>query len=145
MSAIRCPMWIFCCSIRWISSPCWLSKWMGLAFMRPGASRQGGIKNSILEKCAVPFLRLRTDGSGEKGKIQTALKEDRLCRKLSGTRSDARNVETLLKARLSMISMFAAGSCAVDGGLDYLRRCGNLGDWEELSKVEKVEGNNALT
>ena len=44
--------------------------------MRPGASRQGGIKNSILEKCAVPFLRLRTDGSGEKGKIQTALKGD---------------------------------------------------------------------
>ena len=39
-------------------------------------SRQGGIKNSILEKCAVPFLRLRTDGSGEKGKIQTALKGD---------------------------------------------------------------------
>lgn len=37
------------------------------------------------------------------------------------------------------------GSCAVDGGHDYLRRCGNLGDWEELSKVEKVEGNNALT
>ena len=108
MSAIRCPMWIFCCSIRWISSPCWLSKWMGLAFMRPGASRQGGIKNSILEKCAVPFLRLRTDGSGEKGKIQTALKEDRLCRKLSGTRSDARNVEMLSKVRLSMISSFAA-------------------------------------
>lgn len=39
----------------------------------------------------------------------------------------------------------SCGSCAVDGGLDYLRRCGNLGDWEELSKVEKVEGNNALT
>ena len=27
----------------------------------------------------------------------------------------------------------------------YLRRCGNLGDWEELSEVEKVKGNNALT
>lgn len=39
----------------------------------------------------------------------------------------------------------SCGSCAVDGGLDYLRRCGNLGDWEELSEVEKVEGNNALT
>ena len=37
------------------------------------------------------------------------------------------------------------GSCAVDGGHDYLRRCGNLGDWEELSEVEKVEGNNAMT
>ena len=25
----------------------------------------------------------------------------------------------------------SCGSCAVDGGHDYLRRCGNLGDWEE--------------
>ena len=24
-------------------------------------------------------------------------------------------------------------------------RCGNLGDWEELSEVEKVEDNGALT
>ena len=39
----------------------------------------------------------------------------------------------------------SCGSCAVDGGHDYLRRCGNLGDWEELSEVEKVKGNNALT
>lgn len=31
-------------------------------------------KNSVLEKCAVPFLGLRTDGSGEKEKIRTALK-----------------------------------------------------------------------
>ena len=30
-------------------------------------------KNSILEKCAVPLLRLRTDGSGEKEKIGNAL------------------------------------------------------------------------
>jgi hypothetical protein len=30
-------------------------------------------KNSILEKCAVPLLRLRTDGSGEKEKIRNAL------------------------------------------------------------------------
>ena len=30
-------------------------------------------KNSILEKCSVPLLRLRTDGSGEKEKIRTAL------------------------------------------------------------------------
>ena len=27
-------------------------------------------KNSILEKCAVPLLHLRTDGSGEKEKIK---------------------------------------------------------------------------
>lgn len=31
-------------------------------------------KNSVLEKCAVPFLRLRTDGSGEKEKIRAVLK-----------------------------------------------------------------------
>lgn len=38
----------------------------------------------------------------------------------------------------------SCGSCAVDGGHDYLRRCGNLGDWEELSEAEKVEDNSAL-
>ena len=31
-------------------------------------------KNSVLEKCAVPLLRLRTDGSGEKEKIKNALR-----------------------------------------------------------------------
>ena len=30
-------------------------------------------KNSILEKCAAPLLRLRTDGSGKKEKIRNAL------------------------------------------------------------------------
>lgn len=29
------------------------------------------------------------------------------------------------------------GAVAVDGGLDYLRRCGNSEDWEELSEYEK--------
>lgn len=33
-------------------------------------------KNSILEKCTVPLLRLRTDGSGEKEKIRKALKRE---------------------------------------------------------------------
>ena len=36
-------------------------------------------------------------------------------------------------------------SCAVDGGNDYLRRCGKREDWEELSEVEKLENNGALT
>lgn len=27
-------------------------------------------------------------------------------------------------------------SVAVDGGHDYLRRCGNMGDWEDLSEIE---------
>ena len=35
-------------------------------------------------------------------------------------------------------------ACAVDGGHDYLRRYGNLEDWEELSKAEKVEDNSVL-
>ena len=39
----------------------------------------------------------------------------------------------------------SCGSCAVDGGHDYLRRCGDLEDWEELSEVEKLENNGALT
>lgn len=29
------------------------------------------------------------------------------------------------------------GAVAVDGGHDYLRRCGNREDWEELSEYEK--------
>ena len=33
-------------------------------------------KNSILDKCAIPLLRLRTDGSGEKEKIKNALKKE---------------------------------------------------------------------
>lgn len=28
------------------------------------------------------------------------------------------------------------GAVAVDGGLSYLRRCGQLNDWEELSEVK---------
>ena len=28
---------------------------------------------------------------------------------------------------------------------DYLRRCGNREDWEELSEAEKVEDNGTLT
>ena len=29
--------------------------------------------------------------------------------------------------------------CAVDGGLDYLRRCGNPGDYEDLSEYKEIE------
>ena len=39
----------------------------------------------------------------------------------------------------------SCGSCAVDGGRDYIRRCGNREDWEELSEVEKVEDKDSLT
>ena len=69
-------------------------------------------KNSILEKCAVPLLRLRTDGSGEKEKIRNALKSEPPCRELSRTQSDAKNAEISSKAKLSMISSFAAAAPA---------------------------------
>lgn len=35
--------------------------------------------------------------------------------------------------------MCSCGSCAVDGGHDYLRRCGELDNWEELSTYKDVE------
>ena len=31
------------------------------------------------------------------------------------------------------------GACAVDGGKSYLRRCGALEDWEEMSIIEAVD------
>ncbi|MGY6244529.1 DUF7695 domain-containing protein [Faecalibacterium prausnitzii] len=33
----------------------------------------------------------------------------------------------------------SCGSCAVDGGHEYLRRCGNPEDWEELSETKNVD------
>ena len=32
---------------------------------------------------------------------------------------------------------YKCGAVAVDGGHDYLRRCGNREDWEELSEIEE--------
>lgn len=31
----------------------------------------------------------------------------------------------------------SCSACAVDGGRDYLRRSGNLEDWQEMSEIEK--------
>lgn len=33
----------------------------------------------------------------------------------------------------------SCGTCAVDGGHDYLRRCGNFDDWEDLSECKEIE------
>ena len=33
----------------------------------------------------------------------------------------------------------SCGACAVDGGHDYLRRCGNKDDWLEMNEI-KTEG-----
>ena len=57
-------------------------------------------------------------------------------------------VHTTLQVYCNLFLTFcfcSCGSCAVDGGHDYLRRCGNREDWEELSEAEKVENNGALT
>lgn len=29
------------------------------------------------------------------------------------------------------------GACAVDGGHDYLRRGGKIGDWEEMNEIQE--------
>ena len=34
------------------------------------------------------------------------------------------------------------GAVAVDGGRDYLRRCGEREDWEELSEYEEIHINS---
>lgn len=36
-------------------------------------------------------------------------------------------------------SSCSCGACAVDGGKDYLRRCGNPEDWEERSIVQLAD------
>ena len=46
------------------------------AVISMGVIRKIMKKNSILDKCAIPLLRLRTDGSGEKEKIKNALKKE---------------------------------------------------------------------
>ena len=33
----------------------------------------------------------------------------------------------------------SCGACSVDGGLDYLRRCGDPEDYEDLSEAKEVE------
>ena len=35
----------------------------------------------------------------------------------------------------------SCGACAVDGGHDYLRRSGNLENWQEMSEIEKIKNN----
>lgn len=30
------------------------------------------------------------------------------------------------------------GAVAIDGGHDYLKRCGNREDWEELSEMQEI-------
>ena len=47
----------------------------GIAFHSTGSVQAGRdeMKNRIFKKCGIPLLRLRTDGSGEKVRIEQAL------------------------------------------------------------------------
>ena len=99
-------------------------------------------KNSILEKCAVPLLRLRTDGSGGKRENQKCAKEGLIMPRITRNAIRCKKCGDVIESKTVHDFKFCScGSCAVDGGHDYLRRCGNLGDWEEMSEAEKVEGN----
>ena len=81
-------------------------------------------------------------------KIQSMFQKD-IDRPINGVVKVMQDDQQSLK--LSLIHIFhdfkfcSCGACAVDGGHDYLRRCGNLEDWEELSEAEKVEKNGVLT
>ena len=33
----------------------------------------------------------------------------------------------------------SCGACSVDGGLDYLRRCGNPNDYEDVSEYQEID------
>ena len=102
-------------------------------------------KNSILEKCAVPLLRLRTDGSGEKENQKCAKEGMTMPRIIKNAIRCKKCGDVIESKTVHDFKFCSCGSCAVDGGHDYLRRCGNREDWEELSEVEKVEDNGALT
>lgn len=70
------------------------------------------------------------------GKTQTIIKNAIRCKKCG---------DVIESKTVHDFKFCSCGSCAVDGGHDYLRRCGNREDWEELSEAEKVENNGALT
>ena len=36
------------------------------------------------------------------------------------------------------------GACCVDGGRSYLKRCGNIGDWEDMSICIPEEGDDTI-
>lgn len=94
-------------------------------------------KNSVLEKCAVPFLRLRTDGSGEK-KNPDCTKGRMIMPRIIRNAIRCKKCGDVIESKTVHDFKFCScGSCAVDGGHDYFRRCGNCEDWEELSEAEK--------
>ena len=100
-------------------------------------------KNSVLKKCAILLHRLHTDGSGEN---RDCIKEGMIMPRIIRNAIRCKKCGDIIESKTVHDFKFCScGSCAVDGGHDYLRRCGNREDWEELSEAEKVEDNDALT
>lgn len=79
------------------------------------------------------------------GSQRTVLERKWVWQELSGMQSDAESAEILLRAKPSTISNFAAAGHAPWMVVTTISAgAGNLEDWEELSKAEKVEDDNRL-
>ena len=89
-----------------------------------------------------PPLYLHTDGRENQKRAKEGMIMPRIIRNAIRCKKCGDVIESKTVHDFKFCS---CGSCAVDGGHDYLRRCGNREDWEELSKAEKVEDNDALT
>ncbi len=90
-------------------------------------------KNSILEKCAVRCCASVQMAAGEKEKIRNALKRESIMPKIIRNAIRCKKCGDVIESKTVHDFKFCGcGSCAVDSGHDYLRRCGNREDWEEL-------------
>jgi hypothetical protein len=89
-----------------------------------------------------PPLHLHTDGRENQKRAKEGMTMPRIIRNAIRCKKCGDIIES---ETVHDFKFCSCGSCAVDGGHDYLRRCGNREDWEELSKAEKVEDNDALT
>ena len=89
-----------------------------------------------------PPLQLHTDGRENQKRAKEGMTMPRIIRNAIRCKKCGDIIES---ETVHDFKFCSCGSCAVDGGHDYLRRCGNREDWEELSKAEKVEDNDALT
>lgn len=94
----------------------------------------------------IPLLHLCTDDSGEKGKNPDCTKGRMIMPRIIRNAIRCKKCGDVIESKTVHDFKFCScGSCAVDGGHDYLRRCGNRDDWEELSEAEKGEDNGSLS
>lgn len=83
------------------------------------------------------LLCLRTDDSGENRECDN---EEMIMPRIIKNAIRCKKYGDIIESKTVHDFKFCScGSCAVDGGHDYLRRCGNREDWEELSEAEQTE------